>query len=316
MKSVVVVLVMQRQPVHRPRQVLLLGRVVVLSLLAYDRKLHLVRKLNIVVGQRRDVLPNREQARQQRRGEPLRRGIVHVERNALHPQQAIAHIGQPLARPSNTLQHRAQLGVVARQIAARAGSEDAARQPVQLGADPLEHVGEPVDDRLEQPHKGVGAATMAAGRKALGELVEAWQITKPDRQQVLRREHEPERRHRGLALPVRVGHRHAQRQRLAPSGEPAAALDLGKLRSRRHDQPGRPLHGGTLLVGGRQQIEPGCALPRRFLRGELMARQRSGVGVQHSFSLVQCDLQVRDTSRPGVTRPAGSGMTRRMESAQ
>ena len=38
MKSVVVVLVMQRQPVHRPRQVLLLGRVVVLSLLAYDRK--------------------------------------------------------------------------------------------------------------------------------------------------------------------------------------------------------------------------------------------------------------------------------------
>ena len=126
----------------------------------------------VVVVERGDVVAQRVETRLDLGRQPVGAEAGDIRHDAADAEQAVADLRGEIAVAADPAQHDAQIGVLARRAPCRPRSAGPARNIrcetcVELAADALEHVGEAVDDGLDQPDEGAGAAGMhAVGRPA------------------------------------------------------------------------------------------------------------------------------------------------------
>ena len=170
--------------------------------------------------------------------------------------------------------------------------EDLAVDLVDVGADPLEHVGRAIDDRLDQPDKhlcqGLTAATRLAGARE--ELAEGAEIFVAERRDTLAGDDDREGRKDRLAAidPGEQAYGHVDGAVLGI--EAARELDLLRLLAGRQAGAEKGFRRAILLGAGLEHIHPAGAVGHK---AALVARQwhrpvfGEAIGNQHLLTVLR-----------------------------
>ena len=170
-----------------------------------------------------------------------------------------------------------QGGFASQPYALRIRPEDDMRGLVEVAHGALEEIGNPVDQFLEQAHKGERRIDLIGATQFLDHLVAGDRLGKAHRQQYAFGQHEP----RGDQYPGLIvdgeDQRCGQIQRIFFDPQPARRLDFSKLLLRWHAQAKGLLERRPFLGGWIDQIDPASiGQGRPFGAG-------GGVGAEHGY---------------------------------
>src|SRR5580704_16229054 len=122
----------------------------------------------------------------------------------------------------------------------RSGPKQPVREAVELARAVFEHVGQPVDDRLEQLGEDArtGNSRAVRGNCSVGKARKRGQLGKANRDQLIACQDEPDRGRQRLIGFGSIDQWYAQIERLIASAQSAGAFDLAELIEGRHCEAG------------------------------------------------------------------------------
>jgi hypothetical protein len=214
-----------------------------------------------------------------------RRGLLHEHQHASQADQTLARLRIQLAVETDAFDHAPQVAAVGCAIATL--RENVAREIVEIGADTLEHVGDPLGKRFHDASQQRERAG-ARGRMLFGvgdELLKRLRIEVAIRHQARAGEDEG---HRGRDRPIGVelrGDRRGHVERAVVLVQPVRGLDLLHFLARRHLDAQLALDQLLFVLRRLQQIEPDRLfrnLGRRAWRRATQALRLLQEDVQHA----------------------------------